>query len=132
MIKTKFPFREKRYDEEKKEIVTTEKEIDVMIDTSIYAEERWETTFPNNAKRETLFAYMERIGKPKDDGDVPWAISILKAVYCLIEAEQIATYKAFMQMLDITDPEYAKRLIGKLVDIFNAALNTAAVDGKTS
>lgn len=132
MIKTKLPLRERHFDDETKKIIVTETEIEVNIDTSIYAEARWESTFPNNAKNETIFAYMERIGKPKHEKDVAWALSILKAVYCVIEAEQIATYKAFLQMLDLSDAEYSTRLINKLRFIFEAALESSSVDRKNS
>ena len=48
MIKTKLPVIEKEIAENK--LVIKEKEIDVSIDTSLYAEERWEANFPHNAK----------------------------------------------------------------------------------
>ena len=58
MIKTTLPVVEKSINEQAKKIVVNKKSINVTIDTSLFAEERWEQNFPVNAKRETLFAYM--------------------------------------------------------------------------
>ena len=61
MIATKLPVINKVYDAETKTVKTTRKELAIKVDTSVYAEERWEANFPANAERETLFAYIERI-----------------------------------------------------------------------
>ena len=55
MIKTTLPTFETSLDEKTKKLVTVEKEIVVTIDTSLFAEQRWEANFPHNAKNETLF-----------------------------------------------------------------------------
>ena len=56
MIKTKIPVQDKEINAENK-LVVAEREIEVKIDTSLFAEERWEQNFPHNAKNETLFVY---------------------------------------------------------------------------
>lgn len=53
MIKTTLPVVEKQIDAEGK-LVVNKKNINVAIDTSLFAEERWEQNFPHNAKSETL------------------------------------------------------------------------------
>lgn len=59
MIKTTLPVVEKQINAEGK-LAVNKKNINVAIDTSLFAEERWEQNFPHNAKNETLFAYIER------------------------------------------------------------------------
>lgn len=49
MIKTTLPVVEKQIDAGGK-LVVNKKNINVAIDTSLFAEERWEQNFPHNAK----------------------------------------------------------------------------------
>lgn len=127
MIKTTLPIVEKAIENDK--LVTAKKTIDVKIDTSIFAEERWESNFPQNARRETLFAYVERI---KTDGlnDKANILSNLKALYCFIEGDAIPDFKSFCQMFDIADGEYLNELTNKMRVVFDIALNGSAVTQK--
>lgn len=127
MIKTTLPIVEKAIENDK--LVTAKKTIDVKIDTSIFAEERWESNFPQNACRETLFAYVERI---KTDGlnDKAHILSNLKALYCFIEGDAIPDFKSFCQMFDIADGEYLNELTNKMRVVFDIALNGSAVTQK--
>lgn len=127
MIKTTLPIVEKAIENDK--LVTAKKTIDVKIDTSIFAEERWESIFPQNARRETLFAYVERI---KTDGlnDKAHILSNLKALYCFIEGDAIPDFKSFCQMFDIADGEYLNELTNKMRVVFDIALNGSAVTQK--
>lgn len=127
MIKTTLPIVEKAIENDK--LVATKKSIDVKIDTSIFAEERWESNFPQNARRETLFAYVERI---KTDGlnDKAHILSNLKALYCFIEGDAIPDFKSFCQMFDIADGEYLNELTNKMRVVFDIALNGSAVTQK--
>jgi len=127
MIKTTLPIVEKAIENDK--LVTAKKTIDVKIDTSIFAEERWESNFPQNASRETLFAYVERI---KTDGlnDKAHILSNLKALYCFIEGDAIPDFKSFCQMFDIADGEYLNELTNKMRVVFDIALNGSAVTQK--
>ncbi len=127
MIKTTLPIVEKAIENDK--LVTVKKSIDVKIDTSIFAEERWEINFPQNASRETLFAYVERI---KTDGlnDKAHILSNLKALYCFIEGDAIPDFKSFCQMFDIADGEYLNELTNKMRVVFDIALNGSAVTQK--
>lgn len=129
MIKTKLPIVEKTIDEENGVVVKTEREIDVVIDTSLFAEERWESNFPHNAKNETLFAYIERI---QEAGllDKAHILSNLKALYCFMEGRDIADFKTFCQMFDLADGEYINKLVEKIKFVFNIVLKGSAVDSK--
>ena len=65
MLNTKLPIVKKSFDETTQKLNVVQEEIEVSVDTSLFAEERWEANFPINAKKETLFAYIERV---KDTG----------------------------------------------------------------
>lgn len=127
MIKTTLPIVEKAIENDK--LVTVKKTIDVKIDTSIFAEERWESNFPQNASRETLFAYVERI-KTNGLNDKAHILSNLKALYCFIEGDAIPDFKSFCQMFDIADGEYLNELTNKMRVVFDIALNGSAVTQK--
>ena len=127
MIKTTLPIVEKAIENDK--LVATKKSIDVKIDTSIFAEERWESNFPQNASRETLFAYVERI-KTVGLNDKAHILSNLKALYCFIEGDAIPDFKSFCQMFDIADGEYLNELTSKMRVVFDIALNGSAVTQK--
>ena len=84
MVKTKLTTVEKTLDEASNSLVIKEKDITVTVDTSIFAEERWETNFPHNAIKETLFSYIERITKNKQVDSQSHILSNLKALYCFV------------------------------------------------
>lgn len=130
MIKTKLPTVEKTIDETTNSLVVREKEIDVYIDTSLFAEQRWETYFPHNAKNETLFAYVERIQSSGKTADRAHVLSNLKAIYCFMEGDEISDFKSFLQLFDLADGEYVNRLIDKIKFVFEIALNTSTVSSK--
>lgn len=129
MIKTKLPVFESHIDEKSKKLVIEDKEIDITIDTSLFAEERWEANFPHNAKNETLFAYIERV---TNDGDIDKAhvLSHLKALYCFLEGDDIADFKTFCQMFDISEPSRLAKLIEKIQYVFGVVLENATADSK--
>ena len=96
------------------------------IDTSVYSEERWEQNFPLLAEKEGLFQYIERIQKNALPGRVKVAC-MLKAIYCFIESDTIASYKEFAQMFNLAVPEYTERLISTLKQSFDLVLNGSSV-----
>lgn len=130
MIKTTLPVVEKSIDEQAKKIVVNKKSINVTIDTSLFAEERWEQNFPVNAKRETLFAYIERMKKTGQLEDKANVLSNLKALYCFMEGDAIPDFKSFCQMFDIADGEYLNELIEKIKFVFDVALNSSTATPK--
>lgn len=131
MIKTTLPVVEKSIND-KNELVTVEKQIDVVIDTSLFAEERWEKNFPFNARNETLFAYIERTMNERKLEDEAWVLSNLKAIYCFMEGDAIPDFKSFCQIFDLTGGEYLKKLIEKIKFVFNLVLSDSAVSSKNS
>lgn len=129
MIKTKLPVQEKEINEQNK-LVTTKRQIDVEIDTSLFAEERWEQNFPHNAKNETLFAYVERIRKVGLMESKAHILSNLKALYCFLESKELPDFKSFLKLFDLADAEYLTRLVDKIKFVFEIALQTATADEK--
>lgn len=130
MIKTKLPVLDKELDETQKKVVFHPREIDVEIDTSLFAEERWEQNFPQNAKNETLFAYVERIQKSGLMESKAHILSNLKALYCFLESKELPDFKSFLKLFDLADAEYLTRLVDKIKFVFEIALSTATADGK--
>ncbi|MCX4363659.1 MAG: hypothetical protein OSJ74_09815 [Clostridia bacterium] len=123
MLKTTLPIQSKKLDSENNLKIIKE-DITVDIDTSIFAEQRWETNFPANATRETLFAYIERIDKEKLI-DTAHILTNLKALFCFLEADAISDFKSFCQLFDLADEEYLKQLIDKIKYVVNIVLNSS-------
>lgn len=108
------------------ELISNERNAVFNIDTSVYSEERWEQNFPALASREGLFQYVERIQKESVTERVKVA-SMLKAIYCFIESDEIPTYKDFAQMINLATPEYTTRMINALHSAFELILNGSSV-----
>ena len=130
MITTKLPIIEKSIDEKNKKILANEREIDVTIDTSLFAEERWEANFPINAQKETLFAYIERIKNTGLIESKAHILSNLKALYCFMEGKDIADFKSFCQLFDLADEKYLNKLIDKIKFVFDIVLQGSAANQK--
>ena len=129
MIQTKLPVFESHIDEKTNKLVIEPKEIDVKIDTSLFADERWEANFPHNAKNETLFAYIERL-KAEGKVDAAHVMSNLKALYCFLESDEIADYKTFCQLFNVVDPKRLAQLVDKIKYVFEIVLDSATTDSK--
>lgn len=130
MINTTLPVLETELNEADGTLKKSEREIKVKIDTSLFAEERWEKHFPHNAQRETLFAYIERV-QEKGLADAAHILSNLKALYCFIESDEIADFKSFLQLFNMSDVEYLTRLTNKIKLVFEIALKST-VSAKNS
>lgn len=130
MITTKLPIIDKQIDEKNNKILISERDIDVTIDTSLFAEERWEANFPLNAQKETLFAYIERVKNAGLIESKAHILSNLKAVYCFMEGKDIADFKSFCQLFDLADEKYISKLIDKIKYVFDIVLKSSAADPK--
>ena len=130
MITTKLPIIDKSIDEKNDKVLTSERDIDVTIDTSLFAEERWEANFPLNAQKETLFAYIERVKNAGLIESKAHILSNLKAVYCFMEGKDIADFKSFCQLFDLADEKYISKLIDKIKYVFDIVLKSSAANPK--
>lgn len=130
MLLTKLPIVKKNIDENANKINVIEQEIEVSVDTSLFAEERWEANFPTNAKNETLFAYIERVNNSGLIESKAHLLSNLKALYCFLEGKDIADFKSFCQLFDFAEGEYLTKLINKIKYIFDLVLKNSTADSK--
>ncbi len=132
MITTTLPVLETELDEAAKKLIKKPRDIKVKIDTSLFAEERWEKNFPAQAKTETLFNYVERVQeKGLASTDTATVLSNLKALYCFMEGDEIADFKSFLQLFNLADTNHLQKLVDKIKFVFEIALQSA-VDGKNS
>lgn len=126
-MRVKLPTMRKEYNEDKDSIDIIESTISCDIDTSVYSETRWEKNFPATAKNYRLFDYIEMLQNTKGtvDGRV-YVSSLLKAVFCFIESDDIPTFKEFSQMFDLSDEQFCMNLISKIQHMFELILNSSA------
>lgn len=108
------------------QVVSTESMATFDLDTSVYSEERWEQNFPNMAAHEGLFQYIERVHKDALTDKVK-VISMLKAIFCFVESNEIRSYKEFAKMFNLATPDYTKRLIERLHLAFKLVLGSSSV-----
>lgn len=130
MINTTLPVLDTELDEAAGKLIKKPRDIKVKIDTSLFAEERWEKNFPAQAKNETLFNYVERVQTAglTDKGHI---LSNLKALYCFMEGDEIADFKSFLQLFNLADTVHLQKLVDKIKFVFEIALQSA-VDAKNS
>ena len=130
MIKTTLPTVKVDIDEDKGEKIIKENPITVWIDTSLFAEERWEANFPHNAKNEMLFAYIERVCASGEYKSKAAVMSNLKALYCFMEGADIPDFKSFAQLFDVSSEENLNKLIEKMEFVFNVVLKSSTASSK--
>lgn len=130
MIKIRIPINNREIVEGK--IVNNPSELIANIDTTVFAEERWQKHFPENAKNETLFAYVERI-KNQNESTTKDAVMIrsnLKALYCFLESEELPTFKSFVQLFDLSDETTLNKQVQVIHDAFTTVLSSSTVSSK--
>lgn len=126
-MRAKLPIIKQEFDESTESVKTIHGTIEADIDTSVYSEERWERFFPEQAQREGLFQYVERITSGSQSlGERAYVASMLKAIFCFIESDEIPTYKDFAQLFILSDAEYVNNLITQLVKLFRAIIGDSA------
>ena len=108
------------------EVVSIRSSTIFEIDTSVYAEERWEKNFPDLAKKESLFQYIDRV-KNESITDRVRLTAMLKAIYCFIESDAVPTYKDFAKLFSLSDSKYTEELINKLITAFKAICGSSSV-----
>ena len=108
------------------EVVSIRSSTVFEIDTSVYAEERWEQNFPKLAEKESLFQYVDRV-KSDSTTDRVRLTAMLKAVYCFIESDAVPTYKDFAKLFSLSDSKYTEELINKLITAFKAITGSSSV-----
>lgn len=125
-MRVNLPTLRKEYDESTDSVKVVRDTITCNIDMSVYAEMRWEQHFPETAKQYKLFDYVEMLQGKKGvvDGRV-YVAAMLKAVFCFIESDDIATFKEFTQLFDLSEADFCKELINKIKHVFELAINSS-------
>ena len=122
MIKFTLPILEQELSGNK--IISTKKDMTCYLDISATAQEVWEREFPNQAKNEGLFDYIERIkilaGNKDNKVSMSVIISALKAIYCMIKFEKPMSKDEFLSLFTFTDVDYFNDLVTRLLTIFEA------------
>lgn len=126
-MRVTLPTLRKEFDEKTEIVKVIKDSIECDIDTSIYSETRWEKTFPDTAKNYKLFDYIQMLTNAKGtvDGRV-YVSSLLKAVYCFIESDDLPTFKSFCKLFDLSDEEFSIGLIKKIQHIFELILQASS------
>lgn len=127
MFKTTMPIFEQI--EQNGKLVTNRKEISVIIDTSIYSEQRWEIHFPHQAEKETLTAYVSRISNNKSNS-TSYVLGCLKALFCFIKANEFPDFESFCQQFNLADQNSLNEITERINYIFNIALTSSAASPK--
>ncbi|MBS1362729.1 MAG: hypothetical protein HPY96_00635 [Bacilli bacterium] len=130
MMKIKIPFNDREL--VNGAIVNNHREIVAYVDTTVFAEERWQKHFPENARNETLFAYVERINNQNKTAskDAVMIHSNLKALYCFLESDNLPTFKTFVQLFDLSDSVTLEKQVKVLQNVFNTVLHSSAISQK--
>lgn len=91
----------------------TKRYIDAQIDTSLYAEMKWEAEFPMLAAKESVMQYTARISNifRSSAADAAVVLSGLKALYCFLDGAELPDFKSFVKMLSAENAETTKELI---------------------
>lgn len=95
--------------------------IDFQLDTSAYADYRFELHFGNQLNC-SFQEYLQRIAKKQD------YLSALKALFCYLESDKAPTFIDFIKLFDPTkmDMEEAKnRIVKAFEEVYNQAQKSA-------
>jgi hypothetical protein len=104
-------------------LLKTKAEKEFEIDTSLAAQIRFETKFPELAQREDLDGYSKRIYEIKEMS-APVIISKMKMLYCYFDTE--ISFIEFLKLFDLSDIEYVKKLVKTLSDVFEIIFDSSA------
>jgi len=120
-MKVKFPIQRKQLVDGK---VTKEKQyIDFDVDVSLASQVRYETKFPDLAKREDLYNYSKRISEIKELSTAK-ILSWFKLLYCWIDID--IEFIEFLKLFDLTDQKYVQELVKVLQEAFEKIFDGSA------
>lgn len=120
-MKITLPVQTKEY--KNGELIKTKKEEEFELDTSLASEIRWEARFPEQASREDLFSYTQRI--QKDDAlTAPSILSKMKAIYCWFDTSK--SFIDFVKMFDLSDATYIEDLTSRIKAVWETIQSSSA------
>lgn len=120
-MKIKLPIQTKEIVDGKLVIKASEKEI--KIDTSLMAQRRFESKFPELAIKEDLDGYSKRICAV-ETLSIAVIISKMKMLYCWFETDM--SFDDFLRLFDLTDIEYIKKMTNAIKEAFEIIFNASA------
>lgn len=120
-MKFKLPIIEETFIEDGK-VETKESYIDCELNLTIDAQQVWEETFPELAKRISLFDYVEKYKDLKITDPASLATA-LKMVYCFILFDREMSFREFVRMFSTANTEYLDKLYGTLASVLKAVNN---------
>ena len=121
-MKIKLPIQTKEIVDGK--LVKKESEKVFDLDTSLAAQIRFETKFPDLAQREDLDGYSKRICKV-EDLSVAVIISKMKMLYCWFDTDMC--FIDFLKMFDLTDTDYTVNKLTKAIkEVFELIFSGSA------
>lgn len=120
-MKIKLPIQTKELKGE--ELVKIESEKEFELDTTLAAQIRFETKFPELAQNEDLFDYSKRI-TANEQLTAGVIISKMKMLYCWLETD--IDFVQFLKMFDLTDIEYITKLTNCIKKAIEIVFNSSA------
>jgi hypothetical protein len=120
-MKIKLPIQTKEIIDGK--LVIKSSEIELKIDTSLLAQQRFESKFPKLAEKEDLEGYSKRICAV-ETLSIAVIISKMKMLYCWFDTDM--SFEDFLRLFDLTDVEYIKKLVNVFKEAFELIFNASA------
>lgn len=112
----------------KRILVYGEKEFE--LDMSLNCQMRWESKFPEQAEKEDLISYTQRIHtvletqKNLNKLTAPFMISMFKTIYCYFDTD--LSFVQFLKLFDFSSLEYTGQLINKIKEVFEVISSEAS------
>ena len=104
-------------------LVVKTSDLELKIDTSLLAQQRFEAKFPALAEREDLEGYSKRICAV-EELSMAVIISKMKMLYCWFDTD--ITFEDFLRLFDLTDIEYIKKMTNAIKETFEIIFNASA------
>lgn len=120
-MKIKLPIQTKELKGE--ELIKTESEKEFELDTTLAAQIRFETKFPELAQKEDLFDYSKRI-TANEQLTAGVIISKMKMLYCWLETD--IDFVHFLKMFDLTDIDYITKLTNSIKKAISIVFDSSA------
>ena len=120
-MKIKLPIQTKEIIDGK--LVVKASQIELKIDTSLLAQQRFESKFPKLAEREDLEGYSKRICAV-EELSMAVIISKMKMLYCWFDTDM--TFEDFLRLFDLTDIEYINKMTTAIKEAFEIIFNASA------
>lgn len=113
-------------------IPTENGEIKARLDMSLLAEERWEQHFPKMAEKETVFSYIARLQNLKLTADTiaPHLLTVVKALYCFIESDDLPEFRDFARLFAMTNADLLNRQVQAIQNALQAVLEGSIASPK--